>query len=217
MLLLGLTGDIAAGKTTVAHLLQKRGAAHIDSDSLVHELYARPDFAEKVVGLFSGIDITVPGGVRVGGATGVAIDRARLAAHVFKDPAAMRRLEALVHPAVAALRDEKIVALRALGAPPPACVLEAVKLVESGQHLICDAVWWIRASHETQYARLVQQRSMGAAAANARLAQQPSAEAKRALLQGVPCVEMWNDGSRNELDSQVAREWEKLMETPPRP
>lgn len=211
MLLLGLTGDIAAGKSTVARLLQERGAAVIDADALVHELYAGPAFAARVAALFPGVEIMAPAGAGEPG-----IDRAKLAAHVFRDAAAMRRLEALVHPAVAALRDEKIAALRALPEPPPACVLEAVKLIESGQHLICDLVWWIRAARETQYDRLVQQRALGAAAANARLAGQPPAQNKRAALAGVPCVEMWNDGSLEELETGVAREWEKLDVAPGR-
>jgi dephospho-CoA kinase len=202
MLLLGLTGDIAAGKSTVARLLTKRGAAHIDADALVHELYADSTFATQVAALFSDAAIQTPQG---------GIDRVALAQRVFGDAAALRRLEVLVHPAVAALRDRKIAALRDGASPPSVCVLEAVKLVESGQHQICDVVWWIRAQPETQVQRLTVQRSMSEEAARARLAHQPDAVAKCSQIGTMPLVVIWNDGSLEDLETNVTAAWETLF------
>jgi dephospho-CoA kinase len=202
MILLGLTGDIAAGKSTVAQLLQKRGAALIDSDALVHELYSDRAFAAQVAALFPDAAIQNENG---------GIDRAQLAQRVFGDAAALRQLEVLVHPAVAALREKKIEAFRAHPSQPPVCVLEAVKLVESGQHQICDVVWWIRAQPETQMQRLTERRALSEEAARARLANQPDPIAKCSLIGNVPLVVIWNDRSLEDLEVNVAAAWETLF------
>ncbi|HEX8551111.1 MAG TPA: dephospho-CoA kinase [Abditibacteriaceae bacterium] len=202
MILLGLTGDIAAGKSTVARLLEKRGAAVIDSDTLVHELYADREFASHVVALFGDEKLQTPEG---------AINRAVLGARVFEDARALRQLELLVHPAVAALREKKLTALREQAEPPPVAVLEAVKLVESGQHIGCDCVWWIRAQPETQLARLMHDRALPEDAAKARLANQPDPIAKCKLLGTVPLVVIYNDRSLEDLEVNVAAAWETLF------
>ncbi|HEX8834156.1 MAG TPA: dephospho-CoA kinase [Abditibacteriaceae bacterium] len=212
MILLGLTGDIAAGKSTVAKLLQGRGAVVIDSDDLVRELYADRDFAQQVATLFeTHFWDAKAGAVRPILTPEGGIDRQALAALVFRDAAALRKLELLVHPAVAALRERKIRALREGETPPPAVVLEAVKLLESGQYRGCDAVWWIRVTPEVQMKRLIQNRSMGEAAACDRLAQQPPADAKRALAGDLPLVEIENSGTPIELESRVERAWNELL------
>jgi dephospho-CoA kinase len=204
MILLGLTGNIACGKSTVARMLQARGAQVIDADLLVRELYANPHFSRRVAALFADRVLEKPLLT-----TESVVDRTALGAFVFSNPDALLQLESLVHPAVATLRAQKIAALTA-STQPPAVVLEAVKLIESGQARACDVVWWISCDKAVQMQRLMGDRGLSATASEARLAQQPSAEQKRALLDDVPLVVIENNGSLDELQARVDEEWRKL-------
>lgn len=221
MIILGLTGDIACGKSTVARWLQTRGAVLLDADLLVRELYADPVFARQVAALFD--DETSPHEYSSGATSASVTDaqsrfllpdgtinRVALGNLVFNDALALRRLEELVHPAVAALRDRKIADLRKSQTPPRAVVLEAVKLIESGQARGCDEVWWIVCDPEVQLRRLMENRGLSEEAARIRLAQQPDREKKRALLGDVPCVVVENNKGMAELENRVAKQWEWL-------
>ena len=202
MKILGLTGDIAAGKSTVAQLLKKRGAEIIDADALVHELYADQAFAARVAALFPNANILDANG---------GIDRRALGTLVFQNARALHELELHVHPAVAERRDSKLEALRARPSLPKVVVVEAVKLIESEQHRGCDAVWWIRAQPATQLQRMIETRGMSEAAAQARLAHQPDAIRKCALVGTVPLVVIWNDRTLEDLETSVAAAWEELI------
>jgi dephospho-CoA kinase len=215
MKLLGLTGNIACGKSTVAALLQEQGAVLIDADLLVRELYATPNFVEQVVALFrdrfaANSPVSVLSLTHADG----SINRQALGELVFADPSALRQLEALVHPAVAALREEKLAALRALPEPPPAAVLEAVKLIESGQAQNCDTVWCVVCAPDVQLERLMTRRGLDEAAAKARLANQPDAAAKQALLGSVPLVLIPNNGTLDELRERVLSQWQIVQGNP---
>ena len=143
--ILGLTGDIACGKSTVARLLVERGAAHLDADLQVRQLYENPDFAAQLAARFGDV-VSESGGV----------DRAKLGALVFGDSERLRELESLVHPAVAALRQQQIAELEAQGRE--VVVVEAVKLLESGQGAGCDEIWCVTAAPAVQLARLIENR-----------------------------------------------------------
>ena len=203
MKLLGLTGNIACGKSTVASLLRDRGAAVIDADLLVHELYSDTAFAAQVAALF---------GESVRNSLGM-IDRQTLGAIVFNDPLALRRLELLVHPAVGKLREKKLEELAARPEPPRVVVLEAVKLLESGQGRDCSAVWCVRCRPETQLQRLIEIRGFSEQEAQKRLDSQPTYEAKLQLAQeqGVPLVFVENDGTPEELEERVGVLWQELQ------
>jgi dephospho-CoA kinase len=205
---LGLTGDIASGKSTVAAMLKARGAEVLDADALVHELYSQTAFAQKVAALFSAEVLDEAG----------RVDRKKLGAIVFQNPAALQKLEAFVHPAVAALREEKLQALRAQS-ESNVVVLEAVKLIESGQARGCEAVWCIVSTPEVQWRRLTQKRGLSEEAARARLASQPSRESKRAQLEysapGVPLVFIANNSTLEDLERSVESEWRKFLSPPP--
>ncbi len=212
MKILGLTGDIACGKSTVAEILVARGAAHIDADNLVHELYDDPDFGQRVVALFvdkfdGNLVVAVQSLLDEKG----AVKRPVLGQLVFGDAQALRRLEALVHPAVAALRVLKLEWLRRQDDPPPVVVMEAVKLIESGQARDCDAVWCVACSEETQMRRLTQNRGLSEDAARVRLRAQPTADEKRAAWGALPLVLLHNDGTREQLEAQVAAAWARLI------
>jgi dephospho-CoA kinase len=207
MKLLGLTGDIASGKSSVAALLQKRGAHILDADALVHELYDEPEFAGRVASLFG------PGVL----SAEKTIARRALGAIVFNDEAALKRLENLVHPAVAVLREDKLRALKTQN-PAPIVVLEAVKLLESGQARGCAAVWCVICAPEIQLQRLMQKRGLSEDAARARISSQPPREEKRKLAAAseVPLLFIENNGTPCELEKKVEILWREFLkiETP---
>ncbi len=212
MKILGLTGDIACGKSTVAEMLAERGAVHLDADHLVHELYVDPDFGRRVVALFAdkfggNVVMAVQALLDENG----GVNRTALGQLVFGDASSLRRLEALVHPAVAALRVLKLEWLRRQEKPPEVVVMEAVKLIESGQARDCDAVWCVVCSSETQMRRLTEDRGLSETEARVRLHAQPTAAEKRAAWGALPLVLLHNDGTREQLAAQVAAAWARLM------
>ncbi len=141
-IVIGLTGPIGCGKSTVAGMLRDLGASVIDADVLAREATGpgRPTLAP----------IRERFGSTVFAADG-SLDRAALAAVVFSDPKALADLEAIVHPAVRVLVD---VALEsAVAAGPLVVVIEAIKLVEGGLAERCDEVWLIECSADTQRQR----------------------------------------------------------------
>ncbi len=144
MLVVGLTGGIATGKSTVARMLQERGAAVLDADALVHELQAPGTEVFRAI-----LDAFGPGMLTADG----TLDRGRLGARVFADPEARRILEGIVHPALTAQIVRRVDALRQ-GGRTLLCVLEAALLVEGGRRGIVDRLVVITAPEEQQVARL---------------------------------------------------------------
>lgn len=192
--ILGLTGNIACGKTTVGlTLLELGAAAYVDADQTVHELYlpGQPLVARIAEAL----------GPDVVGADG-GIDRNRLGDRVFHDPAALRQLESIVHPAV---QNALVGRLREL--PDDGVgVLDAVKLVESGYAPFCQGIWVVRCMEATQMHRLEEQRGLAPDDARARLAAQPPLEPKLAVATAI----IDNDGSLDQLRARVREEWERF-------
>lgn len=195
--ILGLTGNIACGKTSVGLMLLELGAvAYVDADQTVHELYlpGQPLVARIAEAL----------GPDVVGADG-GIDRKRLGDRVFRDPAALRQLEAIVHPAV---QNALVGRLREL--PDEGVgVLDAVKLVESGYAPFCQGIWLVRCTEATQLRRLEEQRGLSPDDARARLAAQPPLAPKLAVATAV----IDNDGSFDQLRARVREEWERFLAT----
>ena len=198
MKILGLTGDIAAGKSIVGKMLQQRGAAYLDADLEVRQLYAQPAFAAQVSQKFG--DVLNNRG---------EVDRVKLGAIVFSNAPKLAELEALVHPAVAQLREEQLQEFRAQGAR--VAVIEAVKLLESGQANTCDEVWCLVAWHSVQMQRLMNDRRMARDDAQRRLDAQPSPEAKRALAGRVPLLFLSNNGTLADLEARIDREWTRFV------
>ena len=161
--LIGLTGNIATGKSTVAKMLRDLGATVIDADALVHELQ-RPGTPayEAIVAAFGRSILNRAG----------EIDRPALGAIVFTDPARLRVLESILHPAVAIESQRRIEA-----APTRVVVYEAIKLIEAGRAGMCDAIWVVTARPEVQLERLMRTRHLSEADARQRIdAQPPQAE-----------------------------------------
>jgi dephospho-CoA kinase len=143
LLVVGLTGPIGCGKSTVAGMLTELGAEVIDADTASRTVTepgapALPEIRERF-----GAEVFRPDG---------ALDRAALATVVFADPAALADLERITHPRVREVIDQRLA--QAGDLDPPLAVIEAIKLVEGGLADRCAAVWLVECSPETQHERL---------------------------------------------------------------
>ena len=141
--MIGLIGAIGTGKSTVAAWLAERGAAVIDSDLLTREAMAPGTAVTREIVAAFGSEFLRPDG---------SLDRGALGRGVFSKPERLARLEAIVHPAVAELQEDRIRAATEAGAP--VIVLEAIRLVEAGHAARCDEVWLVECDPAVQLARL---------------------------------------------------------------
>ncbi|WP_181705118.1 dephospho-CoA kinase [Chthonobacter rhizosphaerae] len=165
MIVVGLTGSIGMGKSTTADLFRRRGVPVFDADEAVHRLYAGP--------LAPAVEAAFPGTAASG-----AVDRVALSRAVLGDPAALRRLEAIVHPAVRAA--ERAFLAEAASAGAPVAVLDIPLLYETGREADVDTVVVVSAPADVQRARVLARPGMTAEKFDAILARQlPDAE-KRA-------------------------------------
>lgn len=205
--LIGLTGGIACGKSTVLAMLAALGARTIDADRVTHRLQqpGTPVY-QAIVNTFGLQIVSTPGG---------PIDRRKLGAIVFNDPAALKRLEAIVHPAVRAeirrFLDEVAgagkYATRLRPVERPIVVIDAIKLIESGWADQCDQVWVVMCSPEQQIERLMTTRGMLLAEAQARVAAQPPQESRFSRAH----VIIDNSGSQAQTRAQVEAAWQQAL------
>jgi dephospho-CoA kinase len=156
---IGLTGPIASGKSTVAELLRQRGADVIDADRVYRSLLQSGSGLWRQVVARFGPEIVGPDG---------EINRAALGGVVFADPEALADLDRITHPAVVAE-----VRTRIARSTAPFVVLEAIKLVQSGLASDVDALWFVTADPETRRHRLMSRSGMDEASARARIAAAP--------------------------------------------
>lgn len=192
---LALTGNIASGKSTVAALLAAHGATVIDADRL-----AREAVAPGTPGLAAVVDHFGPGVLAPDG----TLDRATLRRRVFHDPAARQALNAIVHPAVARLREAR--AAEAARAGAAVIISEIPLLFEVGLEHAFDGVILVDAPAAVRLARLVRERGLPPAEAQAMIDAQWPAERKRA---GATWV-IDNDGPPAQLPERVAALWAAL-------
>lgn len=195
MLLIGLTGGIGSGKSTVSALLAERGAVVIDADAITRELQrsGQPVFAAMVERFGAGV-VAADG----------ELDRQAVADVVFADPAALADLNAIVHPAVGA---EIARRLEAEAATEHLVVLDVPLLVESGRDDLA-ALVVVDVDPEVAVRRLVEHRGMREDDARARMARQASREERLARADLV----VDNSGSLDELARVVAELWPRLVE-----
>jgi dephospho-CoA kinase len=195
MLIVGLTGGIGAGKSTVANMFAQLGALTIDADQLAREAIEPGSSGfDEVVDEFSS-KVVKDGD----------IDRAKLGKIVFKDPEKRKKLEAIIHPRVQAALANKIKTL----SPGDILVYEIPLLVETGAADKFDYIITVEADIENRLDRLFE-RGMDEDEAERRIAAQASQEQREAV---ADCV-IINDGDRADLFAQCARIWESELDAP---
>jgi dephospho-CoA kinase len=198
MLVVGLTGNIASGKSTVAARLAELGATVIEADLLAREAVRPGTPALAAIRDRWGEAVLAPDG---------SLDRAALRRIVFADPAARRALEAIVHPAVHRLRETHMAAARDRGAHLVVCDIPL--LFEVGLEGTVDRIVLVDAAPATRRQRLIRDRGLPAAEAEAMIAAQAPSESKRARADLV----IDNDGTREQLlarTDEVFRELDRL-------
>jgi dephospho-CoA kinase len=196
--LVGLTGGIASGKSTVAAILSRLGAAVIDADELAR-LVVEPgkEAWKEIVDTFGAAVLQQD----------QTIDRRRLRGVIFNDPQARKRLEAIIHPRVRALAEEKIRDLEAAGSP--VIVYEVPLLFEGNLHHWLRPVILVACDPETQRTRLRARDNVTEAEAQRQIAAQMSLGEKRKLADYV----IENNGTRDELERQVRAVLAKIKAT----
>ncbi|MFO7279348.1 MAG: dephospho-CoA kinase [Thermoanaerobacterales bacterium] len=191
MLVIGLTGGIGSGKSTVSAMLAERGAVVVDADAIVRELQqpGTPVF-DAMVERF-GREIVAPDGT---------LDRAAVADRVFGDPEALADLNAIVHPAVGA---EIARRLEELAPTDAVVVLDVPLLVESKNPYPVAGLLVVDVDPEVAVRRLVEHRGMREADVRARMARQASREERLARADHV----IDNSGTLDDLARQVDEAW----------
>jgi dephospho-CoA kinase len=193
-LVIGLTGPIAAGKSTVAELLRHRGAAVIDADQVYRSLLTPgSDVWEQVVARF-GPAVVGPDN---------QIDRGALGEIVFRDPAGLADLDRLTHPPVVAEIRRQIASSDA-----DVVVVEAVKLIESGLFADVDSLWLVTANPEARLRRL-SRRGLSEPEARARLAASSHVAAPDTAVD----VVIENSGDMSFVTRAVADAWQSVTAT----
>lgn len=198
MIVIGLTGGIASGKSTVAKMLSELGAVVIDADKVGHEVFhPQTEAWRRVVAAF---------GKGIMGEK-EEIDRNKLAQIVFNDPKALKRLNSIMHPLMHDIVEKKIQTLRREGVD--VAVLEATLLIEAKWSDLVDQVWVTVTPEDAVTNRLVSQKGFTEAQAKARIkSQTPIAQrAKQAD------VVIRNDSDVDTLRERVEELWQKLQST----
>jgi dephospho-CoA kinase len=193
---IGLTGNIATGKSVVRKMLEHLGAYSIDADALSHRAIAKgaPGYP-KVIDTFGKWIVDGNG----------EIDRTKLGRLVFNDPEALQQLEGIVHPLV-----EHAVDLMIQRANQRVIVIEAIKLLESKLVGACDTVWTTYAPETIQKARLMQKRKMSEQEALQRI----HAQSPQAVKAAAANVVIQNSGSLEDTWKQVVAGWKAIQLMP---
>lgn len=194
MKIIGLTGGIASGKSSVARLLETLGAKVIDADQLAREAVepGMPAY-EAIVHTFPR-NIIQPDG---------AIDRKALGRIVFADLEARRRLEAITHPAISELAEKRLAKLRSAGTD--VVFYMAPLLIEAGATSRVDEIWVVYVDRQTQISRLMKRDGISMEEAEQRIAAQMPMEEKAS--RGKFVID--NRGTPEETEHQVKNLWER--------
>ncbi len=192
---LGLTGNIACGKSTVGTLLTDRfGADYVDADRIVHALYAAGTAETQAIVARFGADLLQPDGT---------IDRRRLGDVVMADRAALKELERILDPGV-----RGAIEARLTNSPAPVVVLDAIRLIEGGLYQRCNAVWVVVCEPRLQIERLQSTRHFSLEQATLRVNAQSPIEDK---LRHATAV-IHNDGALEGLEASVADAWARTVQ-----
>jgi len=197
--IIGLTGNIACGKSTVVQTLADAGVHTIDADAVTRHLQQPGQPVYDAIVTAFGTGILLPDG---------SLDRKALGAIVFADPVQLTRLEHLIHPVVRQHILDWLAALPS-GSPavPTIAVIDAIKLIESGWPAICNAVWVVTAPRDLQIERLCRTRNMTPAEAVTRI----DAQAPQADKVAVADVVISNQGDIATTLQQVLVHWQAIF------
>ena len=195
MYVIGLTGGIACGKSTVSEILRGEGAAIVDADAIAHALsMPGASIFNAYVEQF-GTDILTPDGT---------LDRAAIARRIFVDPVLRDAVHARVHPLIRAAAEEQLAALRSAGTA--AAVLDVPLLFEAGWDTLSDEIWVVSVPPDVQLARrMARNPEMGEVEARARIAAQMPLAEKCARAD----VVIDNSGPRAETQRRVRARWRR--------
>ena len=198
MKLIGLTGGIASGKSTVAKILARLGAAIVDADALAREVVEPEQPAWREILEAFGPDVLRPDRT---------LDRQHLREIIFNDPTARKKLESIIHPRVRALAEQRIAQY---GAARDAVVVYEVPLLFEGKlNEWLRPVLLVACSVDVQKRRLQQRDGLSAEAAEKHIAAQMSLAEKRRLADYI----IENDGDLADLERQVRAVLEKIKST----
>ena len=198
-LVIGLTGNIATGKSTILNYLIEKCATIIDADKLGHRVIEPGGPAYDAVVRAFGKGILREDGT---------IDRKKLGKIVFSNPLDLGRLEKIVHPKIFELGKQEIA-----DNDSPVIILEAIKLLEAGlMSTLCDEIWVVTSSFATQLRRLLEMRKMEETDARRMINLQPPQAAK--VNQADRVID--NDGTLTELHAQLDAIWDDLKRRYPR-
>lgn len=196
MLVIGLTGGIASGKSTVTHMLRELGATVVDADVAAREVVQPGSEGLAAIVETFGPDILLPTG---------SLDRAQLGSIVFADAQRRKQLEAITHPRVRALMWEQVAAGRSQGLP--AIVLDVPLLIEGGMYQQVDKTWVVYVDRDTQLQRLMARDHLTLQAAETRLAAQMPLDEKLRFASAV----IDNRQGHEETRAQVALLWQGTL------
>jgi dephospho-CoA kinase len=197
MLTIGLTGGIGSGKSTVSKLLAELGAPIIDADKVGHAIYAPdgPAYPDMIAAFGEGIL-----------APDRTIDRKKLGPIVFADPAALKRLNSIVHPKMFARMREMVDAMRTGGERKP-IVVEAAILIEANWQPLFNEIWLVVASRERVIERVERDRGLKPEQTEARIKAQLSDDDRRKYATTV----VTNNGTIDELRTKVGDLWQGAL------
>ena len=199
--ILGITGNIACGKTAVGKMLLEMGAErYIDADAVAHGLYLSGQPIAVQVAQAFGPQVIAPGG---------SVDRKVLGDIVFQDSSAMQRLESIVHPAVGQAIANELASV----SPTGIAIIDAVKLLEGGSGRFCQSKWMVICTEEQELARLVERNHLSRDEALARLRAQSPVKPRLSLVDEV----IDNSGTLEETRGQVAAAFERFVKRFPKP
>ena len=196
MIVIGLTGGIGTGKTTVSKVLQELGAEIIGADESGHEVYRRGTEAwREVVKAFGDGVLTVDG----------EVDRAKLAAIVFQDRDSLEQLNAIVHPRIRAAVEERLKELEGQGRE--VVVVEAALLVEANWDSLVDEVWVTIAPEDSVVERTKERNGLDSNAVQARVRSQAPQE--EMLMHADAVID--NGGNPEQLRQKVTALWHERL------
>jgi dephospho-CoA kinase len=197
MKIIGLTGGIGSGKSTVARFLAELGAVVVDLDKVGHDVLKKKNTAYRQVIREFGKDILLADG---------EIDRARLGKIVFNDSEALQRLNDITHPAIDATVKKKVMEYRRQGVK--VVVFEAAAMLEAGRVWQADEIWVTTAGEKTVLERLKARSGYDEAEAETRIRAQMTN--KERIKKANVVID--TDCTLDELQTRVAGEWQKLQQ-----